>query len=133
MGKEMLYKLRKVCYNKLQYYPNGKAGAAKAEVWQIFVKPVHQSGVLPFADGSGVAPARAAISKGSVACMVFWNAWALAACGLSQDARISLPARGASAPGPRTVNQNPIPQKRERFSVKKQTKHDDLKGETLWV
>ena len=88
MGKEMLYKLRKVCYNKLQYYPNGKAGAAKAEVWQIFVKPVHQSGVLPFADGSGVAPARAAISKGSVACMVFWNAWALAACGLSQDARI---------------------------------------------
>ena len=91
MGKEMLYKLRKVCYNKLQYYPNGKAGAAKAEVWQIFVKPVHQSGVLPFADGSGVAPARAAISKGSVACMVFWNAWALAACGLSQDARL-LPA-----------------------------------------
>lgn len=88
MGKEMLYKLRKVCYNKLKYYPNGKAGAAKAEVWQIFVKPVHQSGVLPFADGSGVAPARAAISKGSVACMVFWNAWALAACGLSQDARI---------------------------------------------
>ena len=45
----------------------------------------------------------------------------------------SLPARGASAPGPRTVNQNPISQKRERFSVNKQTKHDDLKGETLWV
>ena len=129
----MLYKLRKVCYNKLKYYPNGKAGAAKAEVWQIFVKPVHQSGVLPFADGSGVAPARAAISKGSVACMVFGTLglWLLAV--FLKTLVFSLPARGASAPGSRTVNQNPIPQKRERFSVKKQTKHDDLKGETLWV
>ena len=88
MGKEMLYKLRKVCYNKLKYYPNGKAGAAKAGVWQIFVKPVHQSGVLPFADGSGVAAACVAFLEGLVACMVFRGAWALAACGLSQDARI---------------------------------------------
>ena len=118
MGKEMLYKLRKVCYNKLQYYPNGKAGAAKAEAWQIFVKPVHQSGVLPFADGSGVAAACVAISKGSVACRVFGalGLWLLAV--FLKTLIFSLLAKGASAPEPRTVNRNPYSKKTQELFKK---------------
>ena len=65
-----------------------EGGTANAEDRWIFVEPVHQCGVLPFMDGSGVAAACAAFLEGLVAYMVFRGAWALAACGLSQDARI---------------------------------------------
>ena len=68
-----------------------EGGTANAEDRWIFVEPVHQCGVLPFMDGSGVAAACAAFLEGLVACVVFRSAWTVAACGPSQDAR-TLPA-----------------------------------------